>query len=1259
MSDENAEFTLESEQQVAARTLDRNVTLRAGAGSGKTTTLTERYLTVLRAHLDGPAELQKERKADEPPYRLPDEIAQITDPDEARRLPERIVVTTFTERAAEDLKQSIRAKIRERLEDIDDPHRWRRWRAAADGVEASYIHTVHGFCNRLLEEYAVTHPDVDPQFDVLEEDESRLLITEVVTELIETEPAETRTLAPLFDRRKLVSVVSDLIAQRYLTTQWLAEMESFADETEYEAFLVNAHPFDADPATLLPELQQHVRSLCHLLDSSAVRDGLGSRSMNRVGTELQQWADGVVDVSHDQFTPFEQLSLCLELSDRLTNGSNEAYGDGTYYGTKGFRNGTGDAALAYADAMSTLLETLAPAERAIDAAIEPDREAYEYLTALGSLTDKALEKYHSRKQRQSVLDYDDLIEQTRTFLTDDSQAVKQLRSDIQYVMIDEFQDTNERQWQLVQALVSPPDAFTANNVFIVGDTKQSIYRFRDADVTVFDTAEQALDNANERYGTPDDGPPLTTNFRTLPAPLDAINGLFEQIFGYGDDKPYEAVAEPLRPDRKATGTVAPTVEYVPVPVDDTLRDRLLEPGHDIRSLPASEPATIEATAIAARIVDLLDDRTVEPRDIAVLIRSRSALKDYERALRVASLPYTVVKGEGFFDTSEIRAVISLFKTLVDPSDEIALYAALRSPLLGLADETIAATHEQETPLWKRLQNATGETGIAAEDIQRWREYAGTAESTADPRLDSWVALFEKIIEESGYLAAVAADERGIAAVANVDKFREKLREFDADGVPTLERVLTRLDAQAEQGRAEAEANVAESGNGVRILTIHEAKGQEFPVVVVPGVSKGFNNRARISNGSVEFELTPVAGTRRPIVGLKVPGNWGDGAEDTLLRHLAKDRRQAEEQAEEKRILYVACTRAEDHLILTGQHRADEAHPTGVEPPEPDEPSSMRDWVQPTIFGTAEQAVESWNQLATNGTVQRQLEYESNGERERGEIVVRVPPKPTTYMGEREPIEPETQRSPFAYDRPWEISLPASGLSRLEDGTATVTVDETERVIRLEETDETGTDTGVGTASDMPASVFGEAVHRLCEVQPPRSQWEAFIEQVIQEQYSRGDDSLEPVLAADFTPIIAAAERGVAFLDSLHQGRTVEATYDEYPIELSIPNGTVRGYIDHLVVTPSAYHVVDYKTDRKRADERISAFLQRRATHHEPQVIAYAAALKQADPARDVSVSLFFTDVNESHVWSASELTGVEQQIERQIERHLPESIELR
>jgi len=1265
-SDDEA-FSLEPEQQAAARTLDRNVTVEAGAGTGKTTTLTERYLTILRAHLDGPAALHDEATDDATPYQLPDGIERITDPDAARRLAERIVVTTFTDRAAEDLKQSIRAKIRDRLDDITDPDQWALWRAAADGIEASYIDTTHGFCGRILEEYAIQHPDIDPQFDVIDEDDATHLINTVGKEFIETDPPETRTLAALFDRQKLGDVITGLLSEQAMTDAWLSHINSLTDTNDYEAFLVELHPFAADPGELLRTTLPDVHTLCDLLADEAVQDRFGSNPMTYVGNPLLEFADRLDDYDLAAQSPIEQLSLCIELCDVLTNGDNELYSEGNYFGNKSFRTASDDTATQFQETIDTVLETLAPDTQPIEASVAADRDAHEYLLALASLTKQAREKYEDRKRQRGVLDYNDLITHTIQFLENDSAAANQLRSDIWYVMVDEFQDTNTRQWQLIQSLVTASETFDADTVFVVGDTKQSIYRFRDADVTVFDTAVTTLHTANPPSKSINAAPELVTNFRTLPATLHAINGLFDGIFAYGGTEPYEAVSGPLTPGRTPIPDVDPLTEYIPVPVEDELRDRYLPAEHALQALPESEPADIEATAIASRIAALLNNETnitdersgetdsettgqpVEPDDIAVLIRSRNALKDYERALRDASIPYTVVKGEGFFETSEIRALVSLFRAIADPSDEIALYATLRSPLCGVADETIAAIHDPDTPLWDCLRTADDDVlQTVASDFDRWQSYAGTDTTTAAPRVTTWTEFIDRILDETGYLTSVAADERGVAAVANVDKFREKLRDFDANGVPSLTRVVARLSEQSTQGRTEAEANVAATGSGVRIMTIHEAKGQEFPVVVVPGLDKGFTDKARLSNGSVEFERVPVNGDRIPLIGLKTPAeNWGDDDRTTLMRHTARDRRRAEEHAEEKRILYVACTRAEDHLILTGRHTSDDDHSTGITQPDPENPSSWRDWVQPVLFGTDDDAAKAWQTLETTGEFTTTLPVSIAGDTHTGSITVRTPPSDVSYSTTHPPVEPTTQRSTYDYTPDWETILSPSALSGLTNGTKELERDHESRQIRP--VTPTETETGDRHRIDrdnrsMSAAVFGQAVHRLCETRPPRESWPEFIQQITHEEHSAGNPTPPVSLAtSDLQSIETAADRAISFLDSLHNQLEVLSAYDEFPIDMEFPHGQLSGFIDHLIVTPDAYHVIDYKTDRKHDNESTAEFLTRRATHHEPQVLAYAAALSQADPDRDIVATLFFTDVNKAKTWTANDTTEAYQQ----------------
>lgn len=1270
-------FELETAQKRAARTIDRNVTIGAGAGTGKTTTLTERYLTILRAHLDGPHTLAAADS--DSPYEIPDDIEQLTDPDAARRLPERIVVTTFTERAAEELKRSIREKIRERLETIDDPDRWALWRAAADGIEAGYIDTTHGFCNRILNEYAIAHPNpaITPGIDVIENDDAAPLRQTVVAECIEREPPESAVLAQLFDRQKLIDVVTGLIAEREMTEQWIDEMNRLDNPDAYEAFLVELHPIEAEPATLLSAIEADLETLCELYGDDDVQEELGTRSMGSIGENMLSFHDQFEDVDIETASPIDQLSLCLRLCEILTS-DGDAYAEGTYFGKKAFRTSEGPEATAFRDSMTAVCDTLKPETRPVDATLDADHKAHELLQALASLTDQAFDAYDSRKRKRGVVDYNDLIGYTREFLTTSGiVAADQLREDLMYVMVDEFQDTNSRQWELIQTLVTAPGDFDADSLCVVGDMKQSIYRFRDADVTVFNDATAVMQAANTANGTSECDPELTKNFRTLPETLRAINGLFDAVFGYGTTEPFEATSGPLAAGRETPTAVSPITEYIPVPVEQTLREQYLGADHDLTELPESEPADIEATAIANRIAGLLNDETpvtndadeedapetrpIKPDDIAVLIRSRSDLKDYERALRTANLPYTVIKGEGFFETPEIRAISSLVEAITEPTDEIALYAALRSPLCGLADETIAAIHDPKRALWESLQEASDDTvQSVVEDFERWRAAAGTCSSVATPQIDSWVGFVDQILEETGYLTAVAADERGNSTIANIDKLRDKLREFDSSGLPTLERVVTQLSEQANHGGTDAEANDMTNETGVSIMTIHEAKGQEFPVVIVPGLGKGFNDKARISNGSVEFEYARVGDSRRPILGLNVPTDEGTDTEATMMRHVAQQRRRNEEHAEEKRVLYVACTRVEDHLILTGQHSADDDTPTGVALPEPDSPSSYSDWILPALFGLDDEAVDNWQTLEARGEFRTELSYGFDGVNKSGSITVRLPPETASYSHEPSPVDPQTHRTPYSYEQPWEFTLSASDLSRIPAGTVELQYDESTRQITTTPADsarESNSSRAQQSQStrEMPAAIHGHAVHRLCEMRPPRDKWEPVIRQAIDEQHERTPGvSISSYPTDAFVDIRREAKKAIQFIDGLHEELSVEATYDEYWCELSFTNGMVRGYIDHLIVTPDTYHIIDYKTDQKPADQSTEDFLQTRAEHHRPQLLVYAAALGHDDSTRDVSATLYFSAVEEPYTLSPNTLTGAKVSVDELLKNHFDE-----
>jgi ATP-dependent exoDNAse (exonuclease V) beta subunit (contains helicase and exonuclease domains) len=175
--------------------------------------------------------------------------------------------------------------------------------------------------------------------------------------------------------------------------------------------------------------------------------------------------------------------------------------------------------------------------------------------------------------------------------------------------------------------------------------------------------------------------------------------------------------------------------------------------------------------------------------------------------------------------------------------------------------------------------------------------------------------------------------------------------------------------------------------------------------------------------------------------------------------------------------------------------------------------------------------------------------------------------------------------------------------------------------------------------NIPAAIYGHAVHRLCETRPPDERRRHVIEQAVQEQHDRTPGLTEATYPdSAYDAIETAADSAIRYLNTLHNTLDVQQIHDEYYIELSLDTGTVSGFIDHLIVTPDKYHVIDYKTDRKPTTKTTDEFLDDRAAHHQPQLQAYAAALSQQDPTRDVMATLYFTDIEDTYTWDSTEFT---------------------
>jgi len=276
---------------------------------------------------------------------------------------------------------------------------------------------------------------------------------------------------------------------------------------------------------------------------------------------------------------------------------------------------------------------------------------------------------------------------------------------------------------------------------------------------------------------------------------------------------------------------------------------VLPDGHALRDLPADD-TELDARALAGEVASLIDTDTqryetvgfedsrpveeptsLEPSDVAILLRKRTHLKEYERALAALNIPYTVASGIGFYESTEIIALRNLFRVLADPSDDLALYSLLRSPIFGFEDSRVISLwtgidRERlgEGELWEALSRTDDEQlTTAREQLQQWCHAAGVDSGAAV--VETWDALLGRIIEDTGFIASLATDERGQQAVANVEKFRSRLRGWSEEGLQTLPEVVERIERDVELSAREGEAEVPEDADGVRIMTIHDAKGE--------------------------------------------------------------------------------------------------------------------------------------------------------------------------------------------------------------------------------------------------------------------------------------------------------------------------------------------------------------------------------------------------------------------------------------------------
>ena len=548
-------------------------------------------------------------------------------------------------------------------------------------------------------------------------------------------------------------------------------------------------------------------------------------------------------------------------------------------------------------------------------------EAYRHIAELLALFD---DRYEAVKQRREGLDFEDL--QLRAVrLLEREEIGNAYRSRFGHLLVDEFQDTNRLQLRLIEALRGP-----RTELMTVGDELQSIYGFRHADLDVFREQRRAVEASGDAVAME-----LSGNFRSRPEAIGAVNAIGERLLGDAF-RPLRVGALPATPQPAGDG---PAVELLLTARDGWDAEGIeLAPATDADTPPAH---LAEARFVAERL-RRLHEGGVERGEMVVLLRAFTHLDAYEDSLERAGLRPYAIGGRGYWSQQQVADVCALLATIANPLDDQALFGALASPACAVTPDTLwllRAAAGRRRHVWPALERLGSRTppSRGSSDTPEVKEEPHDAELAAPERLEQVPAperellgqfvdtitelrrhggrlplagLVEAAIGETGYGLVTLLRPAGEARFANVRKLMRLAEGFEAREGRDLRGLLDFLFARAEADAEAEAASAVEGHDGVRIMTVHAAKGLEFGVVAVPNLSR------RLLAGTRLPALTLGHERERPRVGLQLRRLGAPSIDLYAHRELCEETQQRE-AAEELRLFHVAATRARERLILSG------------------------------------------------------------------------------------------------------------------------------------------------------------------------------------------------------------------------------------------------------------------------------------------------------------------------------------------------------
>ncbi|MBU0473991.1 MAG: UvrD-helicase domain-containing protein [Bacteroidetes bacterium] len=825
-----------TQYQKEALNHSRHISLTANAGSGKTFVLVRRFLSILY-----------------------EENISLNN----------IVAITFTEKAASELYKRIAGEIETRLKEETQSSQIKKLERLRRELVSAKISTIHSFCTELLKEFP-TEAGIDANFIPIDQRVSDELISSSIDEIIQKTIRNNdsliefvkRNIRLLGSKKILKSVLKGMISRR----QDIEKLEeTLYKQSDTETAEIFRNKFEMFFELIFSENIKHLFTAVETINERAESIKHENEIVARVkkllvSTKNQNDIFATISIVKNIFAEILILKGTIKATGYLPN----KFREGIYNNIDFVENFYSEFKIIdYSDDYKS-------------AELELAKCGYDIL----NLWKPIMARYNQKKMQRGFLDFEDLLLMAEKLVQRDD-VKSYLASRYEYFMIDEYQDTNETQYNIFIPIL---DYLNRGNLFIVGDEKQSIYMFRGADLQIFNKTKDAIKNANDENSLLQ----LPHSFRLSKELTLFTNKLFGKLFE------------------------SPNLMFNEVKYDELIYAKKEDKESEIAFLisDGSQDSESEYRLVAKKIIELVENNNIEFKDIAILARKRKVFVELEKELQKLNIPYQIYGGKGFYQRQEIYDVYNYLSFLLNPKNDEALIAILRSPFFVRSDKSLFEISKLNGESFYEKLLLFSNTNVEFKDITF--QLIADIQNAKSKQLS---VLLRDVLQESGYWSKVAILKNSKQIFSNLDKLISTAVSFLDKGSTTLYDFVSFLREGIDKTEDESQAVISENDKNVKLMTIHASKGLEFPVLfLIDTNSKGLDDKVKSKSISIDKEfgiLTKTSNesysetnTTAPIIG--------------IYNYISMKK----SNAELKRLLYVAVTRAESYLFISATLKVD-------------------------------------------------------------------------------------------------------------------------------------------------------------------------------------------------------------------------------------------------------------------------------------------------------------------------------------------------